>query len=551
MKENNTFTGHIMDIFNRKIIDGTISVENGKIKSITPSSNAIDKDAPYFLPGFIDSQVHIESSMMLPTGFARLAVCHGTTGLIADPHEIANVLGMKGVDFMIKSSEQACCHFAFGLPSCVPSCSPDFETSGATIDSKTTAEILKRKDIHFLGEMMNYPGVLNNDPEVMAKIEAAKKNGKPIDGHAPGLNEEDIKKYAQAGITTNHEDYLYDNAASGIENGIMIQILEGSAEKNFDNLVKLIGKYPDMLMFCTDDSHPSDLIKGHIDKMVRKAISLGYDIWNILQIACINPVIHYNQPWGMLREGDPADFICISDLSPEFKVCQTYISGKMVYSDQEGITNYDEDKKADKYPNVFVANKISVDDIKSDLHEGDTINVIRAFDGSLFTEKESLTIVSEPKAENPYQEYNIQKIVVLNRYTPNAKPQIGYISGFNIKDGALGESIAHDCHNIVAIGTSDELLCKVINNIIDMKGGIAVATNNSTSELPLPIAGIMSPLDGNEIAKSYTDLSNTIKNMGCSFNSPFITLAFMCLPVIPKLKLTDKGLMDVEQFKLI
>ena len=515
MKENNTFTGHIMDIFNRKIIDGTISVENGKIKSITPSSNAIDKDAPYFLPGFVDSHVHIESSMMLPTGFARLAVCHGTTGLIADPHEIANVLGMEGVDFMIKSSEQACCHFAFGLPSCVPSCSPDFETSGATIDSKTTAEMLKRKDIHFLGEMMNYPGVLNNDPEVMAKIEAAKKNGKPI------------------------------------ENGIMIQIREGSAAKNFDNLVKLIGKYPDMLMFCTDDSHPSDLIKGHIDKMVRKAISLGYDIWDILQIACINPVIHYNQPWGMLREGDPADFICISDLSPEFKVCQTYISGKMVYSDQEGVTNYDEDKKTDKYPNVFVANKISVDDIKRDLHEGDTINVIRAFDGSLFTEKESLSIASEPKAENPYQEYNIQKIVVLNRYTPNAKPQIGYISGFNIKDGALGESIAHDCHNIVAIGTSDELLCKVINNIIDMKGGIAVATNNSTSELPLPIAGIMSPLDGNEIAKSYTDLSNTVKNMGCSFNSPFITLAFMCLPVIPKLKLTDKGLMDVEQFKLI
>ena len=551
MKENNTFTGHILDIFNRKIIDGTICIENGIIKSITPSDEAIDKDAPYFLPGFVDSHVHIESSMMIPANFARLAVCHGTTGVIADPHEIANVLGVSGVDFMIKSSKDACIHFAFGLPSCVPSCSPEFETSGANIDSKTTAEMLKRKDIHFLAEMMNYPGVLNKDPEVMAKIEAAKKNGKPIDGHAPGLSEEEIKKYAQAGITTNHEDFLYENAAAGIENGIMIQIREGSAAKNFDNLVKLIGKYPDMLMFCTDDSHPSDLIKGHVDKMVRKAISLGYDIWDVLQIACINPVIHYNQPWGMLRVGDPADFICISDLTPQFKVCQSYISGKLVYSADQGITCATVDSKDEEYPNFFVANKISVDDIKSDLHKGDTINVIRAFDGSLFTEKEFVTIASEPTSENPYQENGIQKIVVLNRYTPNAKPQIGYIRGFDIKDGAFGESIAHDCHNIVAIGTSDELLCKVINQIIDMKGGIAVATNDSTSKLPLPIAGIMSPLDGNEITRLYTDLSNTVKKMGCSFDSPFITLAFMCLPVIPKLKLTDKGLMDVEQFKLI
>ena len=551
MKENNTFTGHILDIFNRKIIDGTICIENGIIKSITPSDEAIDKDAPYFLPGFVDSHVHIESSMMIPANFARLAVCHGTTGVIADPHEIANVLGVSGVDFMIKSSKDACIHFAFGLPSCVPSCSPEFETSGANIDSKTTAEMLKRKDIHFLAEMMNYPGVLNKDPEVMAKIEAAKKNGKPIDGHAPGLSEEEIKKYAQAGITTNHEDFLYENAAAGIENGIMIQIREGSAAKNFDNLVKLIGKYPDMLMFCTDDSHPSDLIKGHVDKMVRKAISLGYDIWDVLQIACINPVIHYNQPWGMLRVGDPADFICISDLTPQFNVCQSYISGKLVYSADQGITCTTVDSKDEEYPNFFVANKISVDDIKSDLHKGDTINVIRAFDGSLFTEKEFVTIASEPTSENPYQENGIQKIVVLNRYTPNAKPQIGYIRGFDIKDGAFGESIAHDCHNIVAIGTSDELLCKVINQIIDMKGGIAVATNDSTSKLPLPIAGIMSPLDGNEITRLYTDLSNTVKKMGCSFDSPFITLAFMCLPVIPKLKLTDKGLMDVEQFKLI
>lgn len=550
MGEKYLLTGHIMDIVNRKIIDGTIKIEEGIIKDIIPSKVPLDDNTPYYLPGFIDSHVHIESSMMTPVNFARIAITHGTVGVIADPHEIANVLGIEGVNFMISSSKNACCHFAFGLPSCVPSCSSEYETSGAIIDSATTAKLMKNPDIHFLGEMMNYPGVLNKDSEVLAKIKAAKDNGKPVDGHAPGLNRDEIKRYAQAGITTNHEYSSYDDAVSCIESGIIMQIREGSAAKDFDNLSPLINLYPDKLMFCTDDSHPSDLINGHIDKLVRRSISLGYNIWDILQIACINPIIHYKQPWGMLKIGDSADVICLSDLSPDFKVYESYISGKKVYSYHENIINQN-NNAIDEYPNFFVADKISVDDIRTNIQKGNTINIIHAFDGSLFTERDTIYINSKPDDNCAYPEKDIQKIVVLNRYDSKAKPKTGFIRGFNLKNGALAESIAHDCHNIVAVGTSDELLCKAINHIIDMKGGIVTVTDDKIIDLPLPIAGIMSPQNGEEIAKRYIELSNSAKDMGCCFDSPFITLAFMCLPVIPKLKLTDKGLMDAEKFELI
>ena len=526
------YIGHVVNILDGTMTDAEIVVKEGVITAITPCD--VPDDAPYYLPGFVDSHVHIESSMMLPTEFARIAKRHGTVGAICDPHEIANVLGIAGVELMLDNARQTDFYFGFGAPSCVPSCGTDIETSGEILDSKAVASLLKREDITMLSEMMNYPGVLNADAEVMAKIDAAKLVGKPVDGHAPGLVGEGRKQYAAAGISTDHECTQYEEARDAVNAGMFVLIREGSAAKNYEALSPLIAECPDMLMFCTDDSHPTDLLKGHIDQIVKRAIKDGYPVMDVLRMACLNPVRHYGLKTGLLQVGDSADFIAISDLSADFKVIATYIHG-VCQNDEESETF----ELQDCYSRC-AATPITTGDIAYMNEEESVVSQIVATDGSLLT-----AWYSGPKDSHS------QKLVTYNRYVPGARPQVAFIRGFEITNGAIAQTIAHDCHNIIAIGSDDGMIVDMINRVISMRGGIAATDGNETVELPLPIGGIMSNLPGEDLSEINLKLEQTVRQSGCIFNAPFITLGFMALPVIPELKLTDKGLFDGNTFQFV
>lgn len=526
------YEGHVVNVIDGTVKDAGIIVENGIISSVTPCE--VPDDAPYYLPGFIDSHVHIEASMMLPAEFARIAKRHGTVGAICDPHEIANVLGVPGVELMLENAGKTDFYFGFGAPSCVPSCGTDIETSGEILDCKAVASLLEREDITMLSEMMNYPGVLNGDAEVMAKIEAARRAGKPVDGHAPGLRGEARNRYAAAGITTDHECTQLDEARDAVASGMKVQIREGSAAKNFEALSPLIAECPEMLMFCTDDAHPADLVKGHIDQDVKRAIRKGYPVMDVLRIACLNPVRHYGLKSGLLQVGDSADFIAISDLSADFKVLGTFLHGVR----QEDMATSDFELQ-DWHVRCEAA-PINVGDIVYAKENDDAIPQIVATDGSLLTDWYS----------GPRDEHS-QKLVTYNRYTPGARPQVAYIRGFEITSGAIAQTIAHDCHNIIAIGSDDKMIVDMINRVISMHGGIAATDGNETVELPLPIGGILSNLSGDELSGINMKLEQTVRRSGCIFNAPFITLGFMALPVIPQLKLTDKGLFDGNTFQFV
>lgn len=531
-KNTQVYKGHVVDPLNGTMFDGAIYVQDGRILDIEKCE--VEADAPYYLPGFVDSHVHIESSMMMPKQFARVARRHGTVGIVCDPHEIANVLGRKGIEMMLEDAKGVDFYFAFCVPSCVPACGGAIETSGEVLDSKAVAELLKRDEIYGLAEMMNYPGVLNEDPEVMAKIAAAKAVGKPIDGHAPGLRGEDRKKYAAAGITTDHECSSYDEALDAIKAGMKVLIRKGSAAVDYPALAPLIKDYPDQLMFCTDDAHPYDLLYGHVDRDVRVALADGYPLMNVLKMACVNPVLHYNLPIGLLRKGDSADFIAISELTSQFQVLASYIHGhRMIDAPLPEFEVKPEHIRC-------VAKPITPADIQYVAHNPEAIPQIVAADRSLLTQKYI----------GPLDSHS-QKIVVYNRYTEGAKPQTAYIRGFELKNGALAQSIAHDCHNIIAVGTSDELICQVVNRVIENHGGIAATDGVELADSPLPIGGIMSPEPCELIAVRHHRLLTMAEKAGCPFKAPFITLGFMALPVIPELKLTDKGLFDSTVWSMI
>ncbi len=532
--------GNIVDVVSRRIFPGEIFVENGKIVNILERNEEYEN---YILPGLIDSHVHIESSMLIPSRFSYFAVKNGVVAVITDPHEIANVLGIKGVDFMIEDSKKVPLKVYFGAPSCVPATS--FETSGAVLDSKAVNELLKRKEIYFLSEMMNFPGVVFGDEEVLKKIEAAKKHGKPVDGHAPGLSGEDLKKYVQAGISTDHECFTLEEAEEKIALGMKIQIREGSAAKNFEALYPLIDKYPDKVMLCTDDSHPDDLKKGYINKIVKMAFAKGLDVFNVLRAATLNPVKHYGLDVGLLQEGDFADFIVVDNLE-NFNVLQTYINGQKIYDGENVLFDFPE---LTEKPNKFVKNYLMEDDLRIE-PKSSKIRVIKAFDGELITE----TIVADAKIENNNVvsdvENDILKIIVLNRYQ-KAKPAIGFITGIGLKQGAIATTVAHDSHNIIAVGVNDYEILKVVNKLIDLNGGLVVSKGDENLEyLTLDVAGLMSaennPLT---VAEQYENLNKLAKELGTPLHAPFMTLSFMALLVIPELKLSDKGLFDGKAFK--
>jgi adenine deaminase len=531
--------GQIVDIPNRRIYSGEIIVENGKIVSISEKEHNVKN---YILPGFVDAHIHIESSMLVPSEFAKIAVLHGTVGTISDPHEIANVLGKEGVNYMIENGKQVPLKFHFGAPSCVPA--TFFETAGAVIDSEQIKELMASPDIYYLSEMMNYPGVLFDDEEVLKKIAWAKHFNKPVDGHAPGLLGAPIEKYIAAGISTDHECFTYDEAAEKLSLGMKVLIREGSAAKNFNALIDLVPENFENMMFCSDDKHPDDLIVGHINLLCARAVAKGFDLFKVLQMACINPVKHYKMDIGLLNENDAADFIIVEDLT-NFKVLQTYIDGELVAENGKSFVKHVDFEK----PNNFNTSKKQI--VEFDMgSSASTIRVIEALEGQLITNE----IHHKSKIENGKivsdTENDILKMAVVNRYE-NAPPAIAFIKNFGLKSGAIASSVAHDCHNIVVVGTSDEEICKAVNIIIENKGGICAVNGNEIKSLALPVAGIMSDKDGWETGKLYQEIDLMSKELGSKFKAPFMTLSFMALLVIPDLKLSDKGLFSGNSFSFV
>jgi len=538
------FHSNLVDIVNRRIYSAKVEVEDGRIKHIEEVDDA-PEDAGYLLPGFVDAHIHIESSMMPPTEFARLAVVHGTVATVSDPHEIANVLGKVGVYYMLEEAKHVPLKFCFGAPSCVPA--THFETAGAQLNVQDVKELLEHPEIAYLSEMMNFPGVIMGDAEVIAKIEAAKKLGKPIDGHAPGLMGADAKKYFATGITTDHECFTYEEGLEKAKLGVKILIREGSAARNYDALHSLIKLYPELIMFCSDDKHPDDLIEGHINLLVARSVELGYDVFDVLRAACIHPVEHYDLKVGLLKEGDAADFIRVKDLET-FEVLETYIDGVCVAKNGESFIEH----LPSETPNTFRV--LPKKPIEFALKATSTkIRVIKALDGEIVTGAKVDELEITNGHYQPNLDKDILKIAVVNRYVENEKPSVAFVNGFGLKQGALASSVAHDSHNIVVVGTSDEAICAAVNEVIRNKGGVVAVSNEGIRKvLALPIAGLMSPVDGYQLAQQYSEIDEWTKmELGCVLKAPFMLLSFLALPVIPALKITDLGLFDVEQFGFV
>lgn len=531
-------SGNIVDVIAKTIRKGIIHFDTA-IRKIEYGDVASEQ---FIIPGFVDAHVHVESSMLIPSEFARLAVLHGTVATISDPHEIGNVLGKQGVRFMIDNGKQTPFKFYFGAPSCVPA--TNFETAGATITPKDIEEILSWPEVNYLAEMMNYPGVVFGDPDVLEKIAIAHRMGKVIDGHLPGIRGEMMQKYVAAGITTDHECFGLDEALEKIAQGMKIIIREGSAAKNFEALWTIIDQYPEMVMFCSDDKHPNDLVVSHINALAKRAIAKGCDLFNVLRAASKNVVEHYSMEVGLLQNGDPADFCIVQDLK-EFEVKATYIDGNCVAENKQSHIA----RVAIEPLNNFSCNPLNAEDLKI-AAESEHIKIIVVEDGQLITKQENASLIAQNGYLEADTEQDILKLVVVNRYTTE-KPAIAFIKNFGLTSGAIASCVAHDSHNIIAVGTDNEALVRAINLIIENKGGVSLAAGETEKVVALPVAGIMSHLDAYEIAEAYDNIDQEAKKLGSTLKAPYMTLSFCALLVIPELKLSDKGLFDGKEFKFV
>jgi adenine deaminase len=538
----NSFTkkARLIDLVKRTIEPVEIAVEDGILINIKPVPES--ECSSYILPGFIDAHVHIESSLLIPSEFARMASIHGTVGTISDPHEIANVLGIPGVEYMLQNAGKVPFHFFFGAPSCVPATA--FETAGDCINPQGVETLLKRDDIWYLAEVMNYPGVLAGDADMMEKIDAAKRIGKPIDGHAPGLRGEMANRYAAAGITTDHECFTLDEALDKIEAGMHILIREGSAARNFEALHPLLRSHPDRVMLCSDDKHPDNLFEGHINVQVKRALQLGYNLFDVLRASSWNVKQHYKLPVGMLQVGDGADFIEIDSLD-QFTVLETWIDGLRVAAHGKSFIQSIQEEAINK----FHSRNIKPDQLRLEVSTG-KIRVIEALEGQLITNELLVApLISDTGNVISNLREDVLKIAVVNRYAEEP-PAIGFIKNFGLKKGAIASTVAHDSHNIIAVGCSDEELCKAINLLMISKGGLCATCQDEEHLLALPVAGLMSTSNGFEVTRQYIHLDNFVKQtLGSNLRAPFMTLSFMALLVIPSIKLSDKGLFDAQKFR--
>jgi len=534
-----TVSGNIVDVLKSEIYPGILEILEGKIVNIIRE----DKLYPtYIIPGFIDAHFHIESSMLIPSELARAAVVHGTIATVSDPHEIANVLGVAGVKYMIDDSKTVPVKIYFGVPSCVPA--SDFETSGALLGHESIEELFKRDGLKYLSEVMNFPGVINYSPDVMKKIDIAKQSGKLIDGHAPGLRGEALRTYIQAGISTDHESYERDEALEKLQYGMKIIIREGSAAKNFNELIPIADEHYERCMFCSDDKHPDELLKGHINGLVKRAVAFGIDVMKVLRIACVNPVFHYKLDIGLLQVGDSADFLIVDNLK-NFHVLKAYIGGDVLAENGKSLI----ERRESKTVNNFSIGAKSVGHFRVQ-PKGDKINIIEAIEGQVITDRS----IAAPRLEGGNSvsdvKRDILKIAVVNRYR-DSDVSVGFVKNFGLKHGAIASSVAHDSHNIIAVGVTDSDICRAANLIIENKGGISAVSQSKEMVLPLPVAGVMSNEDYIDVAEKYSSMNSFAKDLGSTLHAPFMTLSFMALLVIPKLKLSDEGLFDVEKFKFI
>jgi adenine deaminase len=532
-------SGRIVDIQGGRVFPGAVIVDDGRIAAVEPDPQAPQR---FLMPGFVDAHVHIESSMLAPSEFARIAVRFGTVGTVSDPHEIANVLGLEGVRWMIENGRTVPFKFNFGAPSCVPATT--FETAGASIDSKGVRSLLEMPEIRYLSEMMNWPGVLLGDAEVAAKIAAAHALGKPVDGHAPGLTGDDAARYAAAGIATDHECFTYEEALGKVRLGVKILIREGSAARNFEALAPLIAGHAGMCMLCSDDKHPDDLVAGHIDRLAARAVAKGIPLWDVLHAACLNPVRHYRLPIGLLRPGDPADLIEVADLE-HFRVLRTWIDGRLVA--ENGRTLFDTRRAT--AVNAFRCSPKNPADFRVPLRPG-RLRVIEAIDMQLITRELHLEPRVEDGAAIADPGRDILKLAVVNRYA-DAPPAVAFVKNFGLKSGALASTVAHDSHNIIAVGTDDDSLCRAVNALVEARGGVCFADRSGVHVLPLPIAGLMSLDPGEAVAARYSEIDRAAKAAGAGLRAPFMTLSFLALLVIPQLKLSDRGLFDGQAFRFV
>ena len=534
-----TLRGQVVDVVRGKITGGVVRIADGRIADITPVTTPT---GPYILPGFVDAHVHIESSLLTPGQFARLAVVHGTVATVSDPHEIGNVLGVEGVRYMLENGRRVPFKFYFGAPSCVPA--TPFETAGAEMGAQDVESLLQMPEIRYLAEMMNWPGVLNGDAGVLEKIALAKRYHKPVDGHAPGLRGELARQYAAAGITTDHECFTREEALDKLRLGMHVLIREGSAAKNFEALVPLLKDYPDQIMFCSDDKHPDSLVLGHVNQLVRRAVGKGIDVFKVLRAACVNPVRHYGLEVGLLQPGDPADLVVVQDLKL-FKVMQTYINGQRVAETGRSLIAPGPGEIVNRFnasPQTPAAFAVPAGRAE--------IPVIEAIDGQLVTRRLMVPAKVADGRVVADVENDVLKITVVNRYR-EAPPAVAFVKNFGLKEGAIASSVAHDSHNLIAVGTNDEAIARAINRLVEARGGLAAVTGSEEKILPLPIAGLMSGEDGYEVARRYEALDKMAKRMGSRLKSPFMTLSFMALLVIPSLKLSDKGLFDGDAFAFV
>ncbi len=530
--------GRIVDIHKKEIYEGEVRIREGKIERIIRKKV---REKCFILPGFVDAHVHIESSMLTPENFAEAVISHGTVAVVADPHEIANVLGKEGVEYMVEKAKRSELYIRYGVPSCVPA--TEFETAGARLDADEIEELFRKYPEMHLAEMMNFPGVIRGEENVWKKIETARRYGRKVDGHAPGLRGVELEKYVEAGIETDHECSTLEEAEEKIRMGMKILIREGSAAKNFEALHPLIEKHPDEVMFCTDDIHPDDLMQGHIDRIVRMALGKGHDLWKVLRAAGYNAVKYYGLDIGMLREGDPADMLVVEDLR-KMNVQEVYRRGKKV--ERKGRAK---GTGTEAQPNRFKVRIPDEEEIKVRNGQRRKIRVIVAEDGSLVTGE----WITEPRIRGEEivtdTERDILKLVVLERYRGESRPAVGWIRGFGMKKGALAGTVAHDSHNIIVVGTSDREIIKAIRILSEEKGALVAIEEGKETVLPLPVAGLMSNQRGEEVADRYAELNRHAVEMGTRMRAPFMTLSFMALLVIPELKMSDKGLFDVKKFR--
>ena len=531
-------TANLVDVAQRRVAPATVRVEGGRVASIEPAEGPV---SGYLMPGFVDAHVHVESSMLVPTEFARAAVLHGTVATVSDPHEIGNVLGVEGVRYMLAEAGGSPFKFNFGAPSCVPATT--FETAGAAISTAEVEELLDDPRVRYLSEMMNFPGVLFGDADCLAKIAAAHSRGKPVDGHAPGLRGEKAAQYVAAGITTDHECFTKEEALDKIAAGCKISIREGSAARNFDALYTLISEHPSMSMLCSDDKHPDELLLGHINALVRRAVAAGVDVFDALQAACVNPVEHYGLDVGLLRVGDPADMIEVDSLE-NFGVLRTWIDGRLVA--EGGRTTIE--RVEPPVVNKFVPSSVTVEDLRVSESEG-MLQVIEALDGQLITNRLSVPPKVEGGAIVSDVDGDVLKLVVVNRYQ-QAEPAVAFIKNFGLSRGAMASSVAHDSHNVIAVGASDDDLAEAINAVMQEGGGLSAicAAEGTRHVLPLPVAGLMATGTCEEVAAAYEQLDGAVKGWGSPLRAPYMTLSFMALLVIPELKLSDLGLFDGGRF---